>query len=152
MNKYSITIICLIAMASPLSQATDSNDFFRFNPFSSTTDQCTKKSQDLSELNQLFNENTAPGETPDRPLKLMWLERELEIAKSNLAIIDGLKKIKQFKMEEYRKIYVRYADKNEKCANNTLIKQGAIGINDELEIIKNDKEKERQQALFDFNG
>jgi len=93
MNKYSITIICLIAMASPLSQATDSNDFFRFNPFSSTTDQCTKKSQDLSELNQLFNENTAPGETPDRPLKLMWLERELEIAKSNLAIIDGLKKI-----------------------------------------------------------
>ena len=63
-------------------------------------------------------------------------------------VVDGLKKIKQFKMEEYRKIYVRYANENEKCANNILIKQGAIGINDKLEIIKDDKPKEQQQIFF----
>ena len=50
-------------------------------------------------------------------------------------VIDGLKKIKQFRMEEYRKIYVRYANKIERCANNELIKKGAIGINDNLEVI-----------------
>ena len=66
-------------------------------------------------------------------------------------VIDGLRKIKQFKMEDYRKIYVRYAGEKEKCANNTLIKQGAIGINEKIEIVKNDKAKEQQQTLFDFN-
>lgn len=61
-------------------------------------------------------------------------------------VIDGLKIIKQFKMEEYRKIYVRLADENEKCANNTLIEKGAIGINEKLETIA----KIQQQVFFDF--
>lgn len=82
------------------------------------------------------------------------LANDIYVAESNSqggtweGVIDGLKKIKKFKMEEYRKIYVRYANKNEKCANNLLIKQGAIGVNDELEIIKDDRPKEQQQTLF----
>lgn len=85
------------------------------------------------------------------------LSNDIYVAESDFkggtwaGVVDGLKKIKQFKMEDYRKIYVRYADENEKCANNTLIKQGAIGINEKLEIVKNGKPKERQQTLFDFN-
>jgi len=80
-------------MASPLSQATDANDFFLFNPFNSTTDQCKQKAEDLDKLNKILNENESKGATPEESQKLMWLERDLEIVKSNQAIIDGLRKI-----------------------------------------------------------
>lgn len=62
-------------------------------------------------------------------------------------VIDGLKKIKKFGMEEYRKIYVRRAGSTEKCANNELIQRGAIGINDRLGITGENK-RNRQQSLF----
>ncbi len=82
------------------------------------------------------------------------LANDIYVAESNFrggtweGVIDGLKKIKKFNMEEFRKIYVRYIDNNKKCANNTLIKQGAIGITEELEILKDDNIKIRQQSFF----
>lgn len=56
-------------------------------------------------------------------------------------VIDGLKKI------GHRKIYVRRADPTEKCANNELIQRGAIGINEKLEIVGENKVN-RQQTLL----
>jgi len=97
------------------------------------------------------------GSAMRRNRYIYGLANDIYVAESDFkggtwsGVIDGLKKIRQFKMENYRKIYVRHADENEKCANNTLIKQGAIGINEKLEIVKNDKPKEQQQTLFDFN-
>ena len=65
-------------------------------------------------------------------------------------VVDGLKKIKKFKMEGHRKIYVRY-DENKKCANCALIQKGAIGIKDNLEIVEiADKPKEKQQTFFNL--
>ncbi|MBU1811184.1 MAG: DNA-processing protein DprA [Candidatus Omnitrophica bacterium] len=83
------------------------------------------------------------------------LANDIYVAESNSrggtweGVMDGLRKIKKFKMEEYRKIYVRHAAKDEKCANNLLIKHGAIGINDELEVVKKPGPKEKQQTFFD---
>ncbi len=94
------------------------------------------------------------GSAMSRNRYIYGLANNIYVAESNSqggtweGVMDGLKKIKKFEMEEYRKIYVRYANKGEKCANNLLIKQGAIGINDELEIIKDDRPKEQQQTLF----
>ena len=50
-------------------------------------------------------------------------------------------------MQEYRKIFVRFADETEKCANNELINYGTIAINQDFKEINKGKYS-KQPTLF----
>ena len=77
------------------------------------------------------------------------LANNIYVAESNFrggtwnGVIDGLKKC------GHQKIYVRRAGPMEKCANNELIRRGAIGIDEELKIVGED-ETNRQEHLALF--
>lgn len=62
-------------------------------------------------------------------------------------VLDGVKKIEQFDMQEYRKIFVRFADETEKCANNELINYGTIAIDQNFKEINKGKYN-KQATLF----
>lgn len=89
MNKTTIKIICIASMFSSVVHAGEQFDFFRFDSFKSKEDQCRDKTDKLKALNaSLLNNKVRPD---SRTITLV--EHDLELAKANRAIIDGLKRI-----------------------------------------------------------